>query len=102
MTTVRRCVWNQIPARIRRSTLEWPNSEGGTGLPSIITYYQAMHLHRLVDWHANPSTKQWVNMELQQAQGKIPILLWIGEATQGDMYTGNPMIDATLRVWCRV
>ncbi|CAH2253072.1 Hypothetical predicted protein [Pelobates cultripes] len=95
-------VWNHKPSRVKRSTLERPKSQGGTGLPSITTYYQATHIHRLVDWHANPTTKQWVHIEKQQALGKIPAQLWLGETSFENIRTDNPMINATLQVWCRV
>ncbi|CAH2301475.1 Hypothetical predicted protein, partial [Pelobates cultripes] len=78
-------VWNQRPARIRQSILERPRSEGGMGLPSVLTYYRATHLSRLVDWHAAPSGKRWVDMEKEQ-----------------ELRTGNPLVDATLKVWCGI
>ncbi|CAH2219221.1 Hypothetical predicted protein [Pelobates cultripes] len=53
-------------------------------------------------WHANPTTKQWVHIEIQQALGKIPAQLWLGETSLGNLRTDNPMINATLQVWCKV
>ncbi|CAH2294435.1 Hypothetical predicted protein [Pelobates cultripes] len=74
--------------------------EGGVGLPSLLTYYQAAHLHRIINWHACPGPKRWVTLETEQTQGGIPSRLWLGSATYRDLQTTNPIIDATLRVWC--
>ncbi|CAH2286346.1 Hypothetical predicted protein [Pelobates cultripes] len=41
-------------------------------------------------------------METKQAQGNIPSRLWLGRATYTDLQTNNPIIDATLRVWCKL
>ncbi|CAH2310535.1 Hypothetical predicted protein, partial [Pelobates cultripes] len=95
-------VWNSRPTRIKKSTLELPKLMGGTGLPFIETYYRAAHLHRLTDWHAQHPSKQWVTIELEQTDRKIPSRLWLHTATYTDLHTENPLIDATLRVWIAI
>ncbi|CAH2316891.1 Hypothetical predicted protein [Pelobates cultripes] len=66
------------------------------------TYYRAAHLHRLTDWHAQHPLKQWVTIELEQTDRKIPSRLWLHTATYADLHTENPLIDATLRVWIAI
>ncbi|CAH2275332.1 RAS activator like-3 [Pelobates cultripes] len=64
-----------------KNTLELPKLMGGTGLPSIETYYRATHLHRITDWHVQQPLKQWVTLELEQTDRTIPSRLWLHTAT---------------------
>lgn len=78
-------------------TLSRPKEKGGIGLPDISRYYRAVHLARIVDWHCNKDSKQWVGMEIEDSS--IPLLSspWLLSPFPEDQKT-HPLIGATLQV----
>ncbi len=43
-------IWNNKPARLRGSVLQFPKSEGGLALPNLRQYYWACNITKLLHW----------------------------------------------------
>ncbi|KAM9320234.1 coiled-coil domain-containing protein 80 [Gastrophryne carolinensis] len=67
--TFLRFVWAGKPPRIRRHILLLTKEQGGSGLLCMRTYYWAVHIGRVVDWHINSSQKDWVCIEGEIVEG---------------------------------
>lgn len=96
-TIVRDFIWAHRSARTKIQTLTRPKEKGGIGLPDIRRYYKAVHLDRIVDWHCNKDSKQWVKMEVEHAS--IPLLSspWLLSPPPEDL-KAHPLIGATLTI----
>lgn len=94
---VRDFIWAHKLPRTKMQILTRPKEKGGIGLSDFFSYYRAVHLSRIVDWHCNKESKQWVGMELEDAS--IPLLTspWLTSAPPEDM-RNHPLIGATLKV----
>ena len=94
-------IWAGKSARLRRDILTLPKDRGGVGLPDPVSYYEAAHLARVVEWCALQRTKPWILME--QKITKIPLegLAWIQEVDIPQEVKKHPTIGATIRVMKR-
>lgn len=54
-----------------------PKSKGGQGLPDIHKYQWSCHLTRIINWHIQRSTKDWITLEESFTQVPLSDLPWI-------------------------
>ena len=91
-----RSIWAGKPPRVRRAILTLPKERGGVGLPDPVSYYEAAHLARVVDWCTVQEAKPWI--QLEQTITTIPLegIVWLAEAEIPQEVKRHPTIGATI------
>lgn len=94
-------LWAGKKPRLPRKTLSLQKQHGGMAMPEIKTYYQAVHLSRLVDWCRHQETKLWPQIE--QSQSDIPLnrAPWNG-STLPTRIRSHPLIGPTTSICTRL
>lgn len=94
-------IWNNKPARIRRSVLQLPRSEGGQALPNFQGYYWASNINKILRWTSPKcfaSNPPWLHIERSSScslhshiYSQLPI----------DVHTilNNPVVSNTVKIW---
>ncbi|XP_041427773.1 Golgi phosphoprotein 3-like B isoform X1 [Xenopus laevis] len=56
-------IWNYKRPRLSQKVMQASKRKAGLACPNVLTYYRAIILDQLADWHLPSGTKQWVDME---------------------------------------
>lgn len=94
-------LWNNKPARIRKSVLQLPKSEGGLALPNFRYYYWACNIHKLLYWvglKSCASSPPCVHVEISSSRyllSNICSQLPLGV----HKISSNPIVVNTIKIW---
>ena len=91
-------IWAGKSPRVRRAILTLPKERGGVGLPDPVSYYEASHLTRVVEWCTVQEEKPWI--QLEQTITAIPLegIVWLSEAEIPQGVKRHPTVGATIQV----
>lgn len=93
----REFVWSHQRPRLKLQLLHLMKFWGGVGLPDVRTYYRAVHLARIVDWHCHGAVTHWVAMELGDSNDTAKSWPWITSSLPKAL-RDHPNFGSTLSV----
>lgn len=79
-----------------RINVALPKELGGNGLPDMKNYYKACQLARLVDWHINSTSKDWINLEKTFTVDALETIPWSSSRMFQTALTEHLLIGLTM------
>ncbi|CAH2224492.1 nuclear receptor coactivator 7-like [Pelobates cultripes] len=99
-TTLNKFVWGDMKPRLPLSLLQLNPTEGGLGLPKLLTYYISAILESVIRLHAPKNTFQWADMEQDKIlPTPLTSILWSPKAHRPITNVLYPTFALTLKVW---
>lgn len=95
-------LWNNKPARIKRSILQLPKAEGGLALPNFRHYYWACNITKLIYWVKHGSLQDcppWVHSEILSSKTSLLSIICSQLPAATIKNTSNPVVSDTIRIW---
>lgn len=95
-------IWNGKPARLKRSILQLPKSEGGLSLPNLRYYYWACNINRLLYWagcKSPDSCPPWVHTETSSSSGSLRSIICSQLPIVTHTISDNPVVTSTIKKW---
>ena len=95
-------IWDDKPARLKKSILQLPKSEGGLALPNLRHYYWASNINRLLYW-TGPKTPNssppWVHMEISSSSSSLHSVICCQLPVMTHKISVNPIVTSTIKIW---
>uniref|UniRef100_A0AAR2JQE7 Reverse transcriptase domain-containing protein n=1 Tax=Pygocentrus nattereri TaxID=42514 RepID=A0AAR2JQE7_PYGNA len=92
-------IWGGKPPRVSKTLLQRCRLSGGLALPNLRFYYWATHIHNLCYLLDSPQYI-WSKMELASCKRtSLPALLFSSLPARPSLYTDNPVLLNTLKIW---
>lgn len=95
-------LWNNKPARLKRTILQLPKSEGGLALPNFHQYYWACNIAKLLFWlncNSLADCPPGVHIELSSSKSSLSSVICSQLPVNLSNISNNPVVSDAIKIW---
>ncbi len=96
--TISSFIWAGKPPRIQKAILQRPK-KGGLALPNMLLYYLTANLQKLKNWCHSPDINWCILAASSCTSAPLPALLFAPLSLRPSLYTNNPTVLSSLKIW---